>query len=100
MNNLRVSLNDTIFQSSGYLVSDMDGDKVMMSVQTGKYYNLGKVGGRIWGLAASPIAVSQIVDTLVSEYEVERELCERQVLSFVTKLYKESLIQLEEAVSA
>ncbi|MFM9276968.1 lasso peptide biosynthesis PqqD family chaperone [Paenibacillus jiagnxiensis] len=95
-----ISVHDTILQRSGNLASDMDGDKVMMSIESGKYYNLGKVGGRIWELAASPVTVSQIVETLVSEYDIERELCEQQVISFVAALYKESLIQLEAEVSA
>ncbi|MOA65571.1 hypothetical protein D3C78_1920130 [compost metagenome] len=76
----------------------MDGDTVMLSIESGKYYNLGKVGGRIWELATSPIIVSQIVDTLVSEYSIERVQCEQQVVQFVTTLYKENLIQLETEV--
>ena len=95
-----ISVHDTILQSSGNLASDMDGDKVMMSIESGKYYNLGKVGGRIWELAASPAIISQIVDVLVSEYDIEWELCEQQVISFVAALYKEGLIQLEAEVSA
>lgn len=95
-----ISVHDTIFQASGNLASDMDGDKVMMSIESGKYYNLGKVGGRIWELAASPATISQIVDVLVSEYDIERELCEQQVISFVEALYKENLVQLEAEVSA
>jgi ABC-type Na+ transport system ATPase subunit NatA len=95
-----ITVHDTILQSSGNLASDMDGDKVMMSIESGKYYNLGKVGGRIWELAASPATISQIVDVLVSEYDIERELCAQQVISFVAALYKENLIQLEAEVSA
>ncbi|MNN26473.1 hypothetical protein D3C81_1399780 [compost metagenome] len=91
-------MEDTILQSNGNLASDMDGDTVMLSIESGKYYNLGKVGGRIWELATSPIIVSQIVDTLVSEYSIERVQCEQQVVNFVTTLYKENLIQLETEV--
>ncbi|MCI3927134.1 lasso peptide biosynthesis PqqD family chaperone [Paenibacillus sp. TRM 82003] len=93
-------MHHIIVQSEGNLVSDMDGGKVMLSIKTGKYYNLGKVGGVIWELTSSPIALSAIVDRLVLEYEVERELCEEQVLSFVTSLYKENIIQLVNEVSA
>ncbi|MNC82899.1 hypothetical protein D3C75_1366170 [compost metagenome] len=70
----------------------------MLSIESGKYYNLGKVGGRIWELAASPIIVNQIIETLVSEYDIERAQCEQQVVQFVTTLYKENLFQLEKEV--
>ncbi|MFB5267893.1 lasso peptide biosynthesis PqqD family chaperone [Paenibacillus enshidis] len=99
MKSYNITIDDTIFQTSGSIASDMDGDKVMMSIESGKYYNLGKVGGRIWELATSPVTVSQIVETLVVEYDIERELCEQQVISFVAALFKENLIQLEEEVS-
>ena len=28
----------------------MDGEKVMLSINNGKYYNLGEIGGDIWEL--------------------------------------------------
>ncbi|MGG6310581.1 lasso peptide biosynthesis PqqD family chaperone [Paenibacillus macerans] len=96
MNDLMAKGN-TIFQRSGYLVSDMDGDKVMMGINTGKYYNLGKVGGRIWELVSTPVTVTQLVDALASEYDIDRELCEEQVISFLTRLSQENLIHIEEA---
>lgn len=40
-----VSLNDYFVQGTGNIVSDMGGEKVMLSVLNGKYYNLGEVGG-------------------------------------------------------
>ena len=33
----------------------MDGEKVMLSIEKGKYYNLGLLGGVIWELIESPI---------------------------------------------
>ena len=32
----------------GNIVSDMGGEKVMLSIENGKYYNLGEMGGEIW----------------------------------------------------
>lgn len=93
MTNLELA-DQTVVQSEGSIVSDMNGEKVMLSVQTGKYYNLGRTGGRIWELIASPVAVSRLVDELASEYEVERSLCERQVVAFLQSLRKEALIDV------
>jgi hypothetical protein len=87
-------------QTSGNLVSDMDGEKVMLSINSGKYYNLGPIGGRIWDIASSPITVNQIIEVLVSEYEVDWNTCEDQVISFVTNLLKENIIQIVEEVKA
>jgi hypothetical protein len=83
-----------IVQAEGYIVSDMNGEKVMMSVDTGKYYNLGRIGGRIWELVALPTTVDRLVDTLTSEYDVERPVCEEQVSGFLRNMQKEALIEV------
>lgn len=91
--NQAISLSQVFVQNPGHIVSDMDGEKVMLNVQKGKYYNLGEVGGKIWDLVATPISVEQVVTALMSSYDVEQEKCEEQVLSFLELLIKEELIQ-------
>lgn len=83
-----------VVQSAGSVVSDMNGEKVMFSVNSGKYFNLGAIGGRVWELIASPIPVSSLVDELVSEYDVDRSACEEQVAAFLKNLQEEALIEV------
>nr|WP_240547847.1 lasso peptide biosynthesis PqqD family chaperone [Paenibacillus lignilyticus] len=83
-----------IIQSPGSIVSDMNGEKVMFSIDSGKYYNLGMIGGRIWELLTSPITASQLVDKLLLEYNVTRAACEEQVEAFLRKMHQESLIEV------
>ncbi|WP_456277318.1 lasso peptide biosynthesis PqqD family chaperone [Bacillus sp. AK128] len=89
-----ITLEDAIQQSEGNLVSDMDGEKVMLSIQNGKYYNLGEVGGEIWDLIQTPKNISQLVSSLTEKYEVEKTECEQHVLSFIQHLYEENLIKV------
>ncbi|WP_042164336.1 lasso peptide biosynthesis PqqD family chaperone [Paenibacillus gorillae] len=88
-----VFAGQTVMRAEGFLVSDMGGDKVMMNVATGKYYNLGQTGGRIWELLSEPSSLEGLVDSLCSEYEIDREVCERQVTSFLSQLTEQGLIQ-------
>lgn len=91
-----ISLNNLISQGKGNVVSDMDGEKVMMSIYNGKYYNLGEIGGVIWDLIKKPITVNQLLTILITEYDVEQKECEEQVISFLKLLNDESLICIEE----
>ena len=79
-------------QKEGNVVSDMDGEKVMLSVHNGKYYNLGEVGGFIWELMNEPKSINELVERLTEEYDVSPEECESQVRSFLDMLKKEELI--------
>ena len=90
----KISLNSRMVQSEGNVVSDMGGEKVMLNIEKGKYYNLGELGGVIWELMNTPIEVNRIITSLLSEYEVEKTECEQQVLSFVHSLHEEGLIQI------
>lgn len=83
-----------IEQSKGNIVSDMDGEKVMMSIENGKYYNLGEIGGVIWDLLNKQIFVNELVSILMSEYSVDQSECKEQVISFLELLYKEGLIRI------
>lgn len=87
-----------VSQSEGNIVSDMDGEKVMLSISNGKYYNLGEIGGVIWDLIKTPTSISQLINTLLDQYEIEQNECQEQVLSFLEKLVEEKLIKLEEAI--
>ena len=90
-----ILLNQCVEQVKGNVVSDMDGEKVMLSIKNGKYYNLGRLGGVIWELIEKPIPVTQLVTTLMSEYEVEKLQCEEQVISFLESLLEEGLVVVE-----
>jgi hypothetical protein len=70
----------------------MDGEKVMLSIKNGKYYNLGEIGGEIWGLLLNSILVSDIISNLVSHYDVNQIECKEQTISFLELLVKEDLI--------
>ncbi|MGG0237758.1 lasso peptide biosynthesis PqqD family chaperone [Bacillus rhizoplanae] len=94
-----ISLNQVIVQVQGNIVSDMDGEKVMLSIHNGKYYNLGKMGGTIWNFIEKPISVTQLVIALMSEYEVEQSTCEEQVISFLELLLEENLVEIVKEIS-
>jgi hypothetical protein len=89
----KITPSSVVVQNEGHIASNMDGEKVMMSIKNSKYYNLGGIGGIIWDAAVRPIKVCDLVDHLLMEYDVSREQCELQVITFLEKLQKEGLIQ-------
>ena len=92
LNTQSLTLETIIVQSKDHIVSDMDGEKVILSIQNGKYYNLGNIGGAIWDLINTPISVSELIRSLTQEYTVESKECEEQVIPFLEQLYKQDLI--------
>lgn len=90
-----LTLESRVVKSNGNIESEMDGEKVMMNIENGKYYNLGSVGGEIWELISKPIKVNDLIMILFSQYNVDKVECEEQVMSFLELLYLQQLIQIE-----
>jgi hypothetical protein len=89
-----ILLNTRVVQLEGNIVSDMGGEKVMMNIQKGKYYNLGTTGGTIWELIKTPREVSGLIKELISTFEVDEMECKEQVISFLEMLNKEGLVKI------
>ncbi|MGM0874204.1 MAG: lasso peptide biosynthesis PqqD family chaperone [Bacillota bacterium] len=94
-----ISTTHIVSQGEGNIVSDMDGEKVMLSINNGKYYNLGEMGGVIWDLIKTPTSINHLVNSLFAQYEVKQSECEEQVMSFLKLLNDENLINVKEATT-
>ncbi|SFC52253.1 Coenzyme PQQ synthesis protein D (PqqD) [Bacillus sp. OV322] len=86
-----------VSQSPGNIVSNMDGEKVMLSIEKGKYYNLGVLGGEIWDRIKEPISLQDLCSNLTSQYDVTPDECEHQVTAFLKQMLDEELIQLKDS---
>jgi len=95
--NKAIAINNVVSQVEGNIVSDMDGEKVMLSIQNGKYYNLGEIGGVIWECIKEPISINELIDSLVTQYDVEKSECRSQVMEFLDQLVEEGLVKVEPA---
>lgn len=76
----------------GLMTADMDGSAVMMDITTGKYYNLGTIGGRIWELLEEPMTVTALVGRLTDEYDVSAKQCRTDIEPFLSKLLERGLL--------
>ncbi|PAV31527.1 PqqD family protein [Virgibacillus profundi] len=90
-----ISTNDVVSQVESNIVSDMDGEKVMLSIENGKYYNLGDTGGEIWECMKEPISIQDLINTLVMKYDVGEQICRDQVIGFIDSLRVQGLVKIE-----
>lgn len=71
----------------------IDDELVMMSVEHGQYYGLGGVGPRVWELIEQPQTMAQLVDQILEEFEVEREVCEKDLTEFIAQMEQLGLVE-------
>ena len=80
--------------------ADLAGEAVILNMESGTYYSLNEVGARVWGLVGEPRTVDEIRDTILEEYEVEADHCERDVVALLEQLADAGLVEIREATGA
>jgi hypothetical protein len=89
---MAIKLNTVVSKNPQIISSKMDDEVVMMSVEKGNYYGLNRVGSEIWEKLTEPVTVAGLCDKLTQEFNVEKEQCEREVITYLDKLVSEGLI--------
>lgn len=77
----------TIIRRNGEWLSAMMGEEcAMMSIETGSYVTLSRVGARIWELIERPTELTALCIRLTEEYDVPAELCRAEVDVFLGEM--------------
>lgn len=80
-------------KNSQIIDGELDDNQVMMHLENGKYFGLNPVGKRIWALLDQPKSFDEIISVLLSEFEIEENLCRKEVLEFLDKAIKFEIVQ-------
>ena len=75
-----------------HLHCDLNGEAVVLSLANGRYYGMNSVGARIWELVQDARSADEIERAILLEYEVDQEVCRRQVSDFLQKMVAEELL--------
>ena len=89
-----ITRDSVVRASSNQVSSTVEGEAVILEVGAGAYYGLDPVGTRIWQLIQEPIAVGDVCQAIVEEYDVTPERCEADVLELLRGLDEVGLLEV------
>ena len=89
---MKTTIDTTIQRNNEILTSDLDGEKVMMSIKFSEYYGLGKTGSFIWDNIEKPIKISDLIKLITQKFNVEKEQCFDDIFPFLNDLIEKELI--------
>jgi hypothetical protein len=89
---MMIEKNTIVSKLDGIDVIDLNGEKVMMNIETGQYFALNEVASRIWELIEGPIIVNEVINSLLKEYDIDNKSCETAVVDFLSRLDYAKLI--------
>lgn len=93
-----LSLDTVLVVSTNQVAADLSGEVIILGLNEGVYFSTAATAARIWELLQTPRRLSDIVDTLLQEYDVTAEQCTSEVLAFAEELCARGLA--EHVVSA
>ena len=85
-----IALNPEIVRNT------IDSEVVIMSLAKNNYFRINKIGSHIWELLKTPITLEEINKVMMAQYNVEPEICRKDVLQFIEEVLKLELIMIQE----
>jgi hypothetical protein len=80
----------------GVLVRDLDGESVVLNLQTEKYYGLDAVGTRMWAVLTTTPTIQSAYEALLQEYDVEPERLGADLRRLIGDLLEHGLLLVHE----
>ncbi len=86
-----ISLDTVIVRSAGRTSATIDEVTAVMDPDADAYLLIDAVGSDIWTRIEKPIRIRDLSATLRTIYDVDSEVCARDVLAFVNELVRRGL---------
>jgi hypothetical protein len=76
----------------------IDGETVLVNLDSGNYYSLDRVGVDVWNLIESRVDQGGIIEAIARRYAGERETMERAIHHFMKELEQDALIVKDDEI--
>jgi hypothetical protein len=89
-----MELTDKVAIPTQVMARQVGDETVILDLASGTYFGLDPVGARIWQLIGEGRTLAEICETMLKEYEVEREQLETDVFRLTGELLERGLVVL------
>ena len=89
-----IVLDSVVSVAREQVSSDLGSEVAILGLRRNVYYSLDGVGKRVWELIQSPRTVSEILENLLSQYQVDDARCREDLLSLLRTMEEQGLIDV------
>lgn len=90
-----MNLNQKITFAETVFAQEVDGEMVLLDMESENYFGLDEVGTSIWQEMQEKETLKDVLDALLEQYEVESDMLENDLSNFVDKLVESGLVKVE-----
>ena len=92
-----MNLNQKITFAETVFAQEVDGEMVLLDMESENYFGLDEVGTAIWQAMQEKETLKEVFEVLLDQYEVEEEMLEHDLSDFVGKLVESGLVEVQES---
>ncbi len=91
-----MNLNQKIIFADTVFAQEVDGEMVLLDMESENYFGLDEVGTAIWQAIQEDGLLQNVLETLLEQYDVEEEVLKKDLIGFVEKLVESGLVEVKE----
>ena len=91
---MEITFSQRIRAPDDVLVQMLEGEAVLLNLNTESYFGLDEVGARMWTLLTESDSIQTAYEVLVEEYDVTPEQLRADLTDLIDRLVEQGLITL------
>ena len=92
----KISIDTCVVVADDVVSCDLDGEAAILNLKDGVYYGLDPIGAKIWNLIQNPMILSDVVEKIWEEYDVEKDQCTDDIFELIEELLNNGLVKVNE----
>jgi hypothetical protein len=84
---------ERFIQNKTIVQSQIGEEVVMLDMESGFYFGLNSVASVIWGLLADEIGFETLIDQLMTQFNVDRSVCEADTQELLDQMLEKNIIR-------
>ena len=91
---MSIAFESRVHVPSDVLLSELDGESVLLNLKTETYFGLDEIGTQMWSALTNAPSIQAAYDLLKAEYEVDAERLREDLVSILDKLLEHGLLEV------
>ena len=91
---MQISFSDRVRVPDDVLVSRLQEESVILNLDSERYYGLDDVGTRILSVLTNSESIEAAYQSLLAEYDVDRNVLRQDLLALVESLLQQGIVQI------
>ena len=92
---MAITFDSRVQVPADVLVSELDGESVILNLKTESYFGLDEVGARMWTVVTGSDSIQAGYEKLTDEYGVDPERLRKDLTALLEQLVEQGLLEVK-----